>query len=384
MHSMTADSSRDAEHHDLLRERLLDWHAGVSDSPPWRRGAEPWHVLAAELGILRMRARDTLDAFPRPSRSPEPRPRCSRTATRWRDCVNSDSRRARRAWLTLRGRCWPTTAGRSPTARRHCWVCPASVTSSRAPCSASGLAARRCCTDNTTARVARLFGLQPEAGRHQLRVDLYRLSGTPGPDPDFNRALLDLGRTICRTGAPQCALCPLASVCTTATDPAAGDLTPLRVTRATDLQAAAARLRQRGRMSKDFTTVLPSAGRLMGSLRDIGYDLPGAIADLVDNSIDASSHSIRIDIHADGPMSWIRIADDGLGMSPRELDEAMRYGSRATYSDRRTWALRTGPRDGIVVAVPTPHGRQPPRPARPRGHPAVGPRHGRRTGLVGS
>lgn len=87
-------------------------------------------------------------------------------------------------------------------------------------------------------------------------------------------------------------------------------------------------------MSKDFTTVLPSAGRLMGSLRDIGYDLPGAIADLVDNSIDASSHSIRIDIHADGPVSWIRIADDGLGMTPRELDEAMRYGSRATYSDR--------------------------------------------------
>ena len=41
------------------------------------------------------------------------------------------------------------------------------------------------------------------------------------------------------------------------------------------------------------TTVIPSAARLMTSLRDIGYDLPSAIADLVDNSIDAGARTIR-------------------------------------------------------------------------------------------
>ena len=33
--------------------------------------------------------------------------------------------------------------------------------------------------------------------------------------------------------------------------------------------------------------VAPSAARLTGSLRDIGYDFPTAVADLVDNSVAA-------------------------------------------------------------------------------------------------
>ena len=37
----------------------------------------------------------------------------------------------------------------------------------------------------------------------------------------------------------------------------------------------------------DHVTVIPSARRLMRSLRDMGYDAPSAIAELIDNSIDA-------------------------------------------------------------------------------------------------
>ena len=81
-----------------------------------------------------------------------------------------------------------------------------------------------------------------------------------------------------------------------------------------------------------FTTVLPSARKLTDSLRDIGYDLPSAIADLVDNSIDAGAETIDVTFHEQGADSWIRIVDDGIGMSPRELDEAMRFGSQRTYS----------------------------------------------------
>lgn len=81
-----------------------------------------------------------------------------------------------------------------------------------------------------------------------------------------------------------------------------------------------------------FTTVLPSARKLMSSLRDIGYDLPSAVADLVDNSIDAGAENIEITFGEQGADSWVRIADDGMGMTPRELDEAMRYGSQRTYS----------------------------------------------------
>lgn len=81
----------------------------------------------------------------------------------------------------------------------------------------------------------------------------------------------------------------------------------------------------------EYTTVLPSASRLMVSLRDIGYDLPSAVADLVDNSIDANARQITIDLVAAGPNSWLRVVDDGLGMTARELDEAMRYGTDTAY-----------------------------------------------------
>lgn len=82
-----------------------------------------------------------------------------------------------------------------------------------------------------------------------------------------------------------------------------------------------------------FVTVLPSARKLMASLRDIGYDLPSAVADLVDNSIDAGAENVEVTFGEDGARSWIRIADDGMGMGTAELDEAMRYGSDRSYSN---------------------------------------------------
>jgi hypothetical protein len=81
----------------------------------------------------------------------------------------------------------------------------------------------------------------------------------------------------------------------------------------------------------DHRSIIPSARRLMNSLRDIGYDAPAAIADLVDNSIDADARHISVTIAQEGGRSWVRVADDGIGMTPRELDEAMRYGSRRDY-----------------------------------------------------
>ena len=84
-------------------------------------------------------------------------------------------------------------------------------------------------------------------------------------------------------------------------------------------------------MTETFATVLPSAGRLMVSLRDVGYDLPSAVADLIDNSIDANARHVAVELVADGADSWLRVGDDGVGMAGKALDEAMRYGSRGEY-----------------------------------------------------
>lgn len=72
----------------------------------------------------------------------------------------------------------------------------------------------------------------------------------------------------------------------------------------------------------------------MTSLRDIGYDLPSAVADLVDNAIDANAEHVALDLVADGADSWMRVADDGLGMSQGKLEEAMRYGTDVSYTPR--------------------------------------------------
>ncbi|WP_435278964.1 ATP-binding protein [Streptomyces sp. 1222.5] len=80
-----------------------------------------------------------------------------------------------------------------------------------------------------------------------------------------------------------------------------------------------------------FESITPSAARLTESLRDIGYDFPAAVADLVDNSVSAGAEHVDVFIEFDGPESYVLIADDGAGMSESALTEALRFGSRRDY-----------------------------------------------------
>lgn len=78
-------------------------------------------------------------------------------------------------------------------------------------------------------------------------------------------------------------------------------------------------------------TVQPSAARLTSSLRDVGYDFPSAVADLVDNSLAAGASQVEIEIEFAGADSRVLIADDGCGMTANGLAEALRFGSRRAY-----------------------------------------------------
>ncbi|MGJ6125547.1 ATP-binding protein [Mycolicibacterium sp. Y3] len=77
--------------------------------------------------------------------------------------------------------------------------------------------------------------------------------------------------------------------------------------------------------------VVPAAARTISSLRDIGYELPQAIADLVDNSVSAGASCVNVDLIFDGTDSWIRVSDNGSGMDTSTLTEALRYGSVRDY-----------------------------------------------------
>lgn len=80
-------------------------------------------------------------------------------------------------------------------------------------------------------------------------------------------------------------------------------------------------------MMADAIEIIPSAKRVITSLRDMGYDFAQAVADVIDNAIEAKASVISVDVEFDGDESWVRIFNNGSGMTPAELREAMRYGS---------------------------------------------------------
>lgn len=84
-------------------------------------------------------------------------------------------------------------------------------------------------------------------------------------------------------------------------------------------------------MAPRHIAVTPSAARLTGSLRDIGYDFPSAVADLVDNSLTAGARRVEVEIEFSGADSRVFIADDGAGMTANGVEEALRFGSRREY-----------------------------------------------------
>lgn len=72
-----------------------------------------------------------------------------------------------------------------------------------------GFARRAVLLDTNTSRIVGRYGRHQDTRRWQLRLDLYGLAGSRGPDAEFNYALLDLGALICRAGTPRCEICPL-------------------------------------------------------------------------------------------------------------------------------------------------------------------------------
>jgi len=80
--------------------------------------------------------------------------------------------------------------------------------------------------------------------------------------------------------------------------------------------------------------VAPRASVLIESMRDIGYSLQTAVADVIDNSITAGASKIEFLAETDSESPAIGILDDGCGMSEVELLEAMRPGTRSPLDGR--------------------------------------------------
>ncbi|GAE27806.1 RNA polymerase sigma factor [Halalkalibacter wakoensis JCM 9140] len=72
----------------------------------------------------------------------------------------------------------------------------------------------------------------------------------------------------------------------------------------------------------------PSAAPVIQALRSIGYNSQTAIADLIDNSIDAKATKICLEFSYNEGNGSIKIIDNGIGMDEIELQTAMTVGSK--------------------------------------------------------
>jgi len=71
----------------------------------------------------------------------------------------------------------------------------------------------------------------------------------------------------------------------------------------------------------------PSAASLTASLRDLGYSLETAVADLIDNSISADATEIQIFCDLSRNIPVLVVSDNGRGMTEAEVIAAMRHGA---------------------------------------------------------
>ncbi|AOW92533.1 ATPase [Rhodococcus sp. WMMA185] len=91
------------------------------------------------------------------------------------------------------------------------------------------------------------------------------------------------------------------------------------------------------------TKHLPPDARYMEALSSQGYGFEVAIADLVDNSIDAGAKDVVIHFLRDGDqLVSLLIIDDGGGMTEEDLDIAMTVGGRRNYDAQALGMFGTG------------------------------------------
>ncbi|WBC13779.1 ATP-binding protein [Micromonospora sp. WMMA1998] len=88
-----------------------------------------------------------------------------------------------------------------------------------------------------------------------------------------------------------------------------------------------------------YDIAAPEPAGMVASLSSLGYSLPAAVADLIDNSVSADARNIDVEFTWAGRDSWIAVVDDGRGMSIQELVTAMTVAARGPATSRASTDL---------------------------------------------
>lgn len=80
-------------------------------------------------------------------------------------------------------------------------------------------------------------------------------------------------------------------------------------------------------------SIPPIPEQLVRALRAIGYSIEQAVADVIDNSVEAEATAVLVRLEFEGEkLARVLIADNGRGMTAARLKDAMRFGADAEQS----------------------------------------------------
>jgi A/G-specific adenine glycosylase len=202
-----------------FRQRLLTWYRRHGRDLPWRKTADPYHILVSEIMLQQTQVDRVLPKYAEWLRK---YPSLGALAA-------APEQEVADTWYPLgynvRPRRLQTIA--RETVERHGGELPSDEATLR---SFKGIGAytagairsfafreRAAILDTNVARVLfRVFVATGNAKSHAMKRHLWTVSEALVPARhafDFNQALMDLGATVCVARNPKCLVCPIAKVC---------------------------------------------------------------------------------------------------------------------------------------------------------------------------
>jgi DNA (cytosine-5)-methyltransferase 1 len=197
-----------------FRARLLGWHRKNRRAYPWRTGRmDEWTVLAAEMCLGRTRM-DLVPAMFESIRRIAPSPAALLALPDPLAALEEIGVGARaQSLVDVARELKDRYAGSVPEEELALRSLPGVGDNIAQAVLCFGFERRAVLLDVSTARLVQRFYGRTDTRRWQIRLDLYKLAGGPGPDAEFNSALLDHGALICRADSPRCDECAVRDAC---------------------------------------------------------------------------------------------------------------------------------------------------------------------------
>ena len=202
-----------------FRQRLLTWYRTNGRDLPWRKTADPYHILVSEVMLQQTQVdrvlpkyAEWLDKYPS-FHALASAPEADVTATWYPLGYNIRPRRLQ----TIAREAVANYGGQLPDDEKTLLSFKGIGAYTAGAIRSFAFRQRAAILDTNVARVLfRIFVGRGDPKSHAMTRHLWKLSETLVPIRhvfDFNQALMDFGAMICVARNPKCAICPMAKGC---------------------------------------------------------------------------------------------------------------------------------------------------------------------------